>query len=147
MRYLYLLRKGTEGAVGGLEAAVPFVGGDPFGGGDALFLLRHKGLFVGSHGEPRGLLEVPAFGEIRSPGSRSPFENVVGFEGYGAGGLGNYTGFFFYFAKGGLEESLTGLNLAFGEVPAAVAQDEEHGVVGSGDDATGSADVAHAAFQ
>ena len=70
MRCLYLLRKGTEGAVGGEEAAEPFVGGDPLGGGDAFFQLWHKGLFVGSHGEPGGLLEVPATVEI---------EDVVGF--------------------------------------------------------------------
>ena len=37
-----------------------------------------------------------------------------------------YAGFFLDFAEGGLEEGLAGFDLPLGEVPAAVALDEEH---------------------
>lgn len=60
--------------------------------------------------------------------------------------LGFDAGFFLDFAEGGLEEGLASLDLAFGKVPATIALDEEHGAVGSGDDAAGSADPLHAAF-
>ena len=51
------------------------------------------------------------------------------------------------FAEGGVEEGLAGLDLAFGEVPSAVAEDEEHGAIGSEDDSAGGSDVAHVSLE
>ena len=49
-------------------------------------------------------------------------------------------GLFLDFAEGGLEECFAGLDFALGEVPTAVAEDEEHTSVGCGDDAACGAD-------
>ena len=56
-------------------------------------------------------------------------------------------GFFFDFAEGGLEECFAGFDFAFGEVPAAVASDEEHGAVGGGDYAASGTDPPHSTLQ
>ena len=46
-----------------------------------------------------------------------------------------------------MEEGFTDFDLAFGEVPTAVTEDEEHGSVGGGDDAAGGTDVARVTLQ
>ena len=60
------MRKCAEGAVGGAEAAVPFLGVYPFDGCNALLVLwaagRHDA--VGMELEPCCLLEVPAAVEV-----------------------------------------------------------------------------------
>ncbi len=117
---------------------MPLVWCDPFAGGDALFLLGYNGLLFGGHGEPGGLLQVPAAVEI---------EDVVGFDRNSSRGRGPYSCLFLYFSEGGLEEGLAGLDLAFGEVPTAVALDEEHGAIRGSDDAAGGTDITHAALE
>lgn len=65
---------------------MPFVGGDPFDGDNALFALRGAFGFPGCHGEPGGLLEVPfAWGRVGAfePGFGG-VEEVVGLDCFSA---------------------------------------------------------------